>query len=57
MDLTAEEQQAYFETFASIEDYFVWYNAAKQEYEDKKDKVDIGGDGNVDIGDIIGGGG
>lgn len=57
MDLTAEEQQAYFETFVSIEDYFAWYNAAKQEYEENKDKVDIGGDGNVDIGDIIGGGG
>lgn len=53
MAMTATQQQAYFESFASIDDYFTWYNDAKKAYEDAQDRVEI--DGEIDIGDIIGG--
>lgn len=49
-NLTAEEQLAYYNSFGSPEAFFLWFNAAKQEYEDSKDKVDVGGDGTIDIG-------
>lgn len=51
--LSAEEQQAHFESFASVDDFFAWYNAAKKEYDDEQSRVEVSGD--IDIGDIIGG--
>lgn len=53
ISLSPAEQQAYFETFASIDDYFTWYNAAKKAYEDEQNRVEI--TGGIDIGDLIGG--
>lgn len=52
--LSAEEQYAYFLSFDSIEEYFAWYNQAKQEYEDEQDRTEIGSGGSVDIGGIWG---
>lgn len=57
MALSPEEQQAYFLSFEDPADYMAWFNQAKAEYEANKDDIVIGGDGNVDIGDILGGGG
>ena len=31
-ELSGKEQREYFDTFASIEDFFVWYEEAKAEY-------------------------
>lgn len=53
IELSAEEQQAHFESFASVDDFFAWYNAAKKEYDDEQSRVEVSGD--IDIGDIIGG--
>ena len=47
--LSAKDQEAYFNSFASIEDFFAWYNLAKEEYESSQSRVEIGGDGDVDI--------
>ena len=52
--LSGEEQEAYFNTFDSIEDFVAWYNTAKQEYEASVTQIEIGGDGEVDLGDLIG---
>jgi flagellar basal body-associated protein FliL len=49
--LSAEEQEAYFNSFDTIEDFFAWYNKAKAEYEASQDYTEIGGDGNLDIGE------
>jgi len=55
--LSPAEQQVYFESFEGIDDYFEWYNKAKEEYEDKHPPIEIGGDDNgIDIGEIIDGG-
>lgn len=53
--LTPAEQQAYYETFADYEAYFAWLNKAKEDYENNKDQIEIGGNGSLDLGDIIGG--
>ena len=49
--LSAEEQEAYFNSFDTIEDFFAWYNKAKAEYEASQDYTEIGGDGNLNIGE------
>lgn len=51
--LSPEEQQAYFLSFSSYTDFFAWFNDAKDAYEALQDRIEIGGDGNVDIGDLI----
>lgn len=48
--LSAEEQEEYFNSFKSVEDFFAWYNKAKKEYEENQDYTEIGGDGNIDLG-------
>lgn len=54
--LSGEEQMAFMETFDSMAAFFDWYNAAKAEYERLHPSIDIG-DGNIDLGDLIGGNG
>lgn len=49
--LSAEEQEEYFNSFKSVEDFFAWYNKAKAEYEASQDYTEIGSDGNIDIGE------
>ena len=51
--LSPEEQQAYFLSFSSYEDFFEWFHTVKDAYEALQDRIEIGGDGNVDIGDLI----
>lgn len=48
MAMSPSEQQAFMESFDSIEDFFVWFQEAKQKYEDEHPSVDVG-DGNVTI--------
>jgi hypothetical protein len=35
-NLSAEEQEEYFNSFENVEDFFAWYNKAKQEYEEEQ---------------------
>ena len=53
-ELSSEDQQAYFNSFASIEDFFLWYNEAKRIYDEEQDRVVIDGN-NGNLGDIING--
>ena len=55
MDMTEEEQEAFMDTFATTKDFYEWLNDAREKYEAEQDRIEIGGDGNIDIGDIIGG--
>lgn len=52
--LSGEEQEAYMDSFDSIAAFFEWYNAAKAEYEELHPSIEVG-DGNIDLGQIIGG--
>lgn len=51
-NLSPSEQQKYVESFSSIEAFFSWYNAAKEEYENANPAIEVGS-GTVDIGAII----
>ena len=54
MSKSAEEQQKFLESFPSVQDFFIWLENAKKEYEASRDYIEIGGNGPVDIGDILG---
>ena len=55
-NLSGDEQMAFMESFDSIAAFFDWYNAEKAEYERQNPNIEIG-DGNIDLGDLIGGNG
>lgn len=52
--MSPEEQLAFFESFDSMEEFVRWYNDAKAKYEAENPDIEIG-DGEIDVGDIIGG--
>lgn len=47
MALSGKEQQAYQESFTSIQAFFDWYNAAKETYEKENPPIYVGGNGTV----------
>ena len=49
--LSGEAQEAYFNTFPTIESFFEWYNAARAEYEKNNPAIEIGDD-TIDIGNF-----
>ena len=49
--LSAEEQEEYFYSFDTVEDFFAWYNQAKQEYENNQDYIEVGGNNDINIGE------
>ncbi len=51
-NLSALEQQEYMESFSDIDDFFEWYNMAKEEYEKANSAINVDG-GTIDIGEII----
>lgn len=52
--LAPAEQQKFVESFATIDQFFNWYNAAKAAYEAANPPIDVG-DGKIDLEEIIGG--
>lgn len=55
--MTPAQQQQYQESFPSIADFFAWYNAAKEAYEQSNPPIEVGGNGQVDMGQLGGGNG
>ena len=49
--MTGEEQEAFYNTFASPDEFFAWLNNARAEYEAMYPGVDIG-DGVIDVTDL-----
>ena len=54
--LTGDQQMAYMGSFESMQAFFDWYNAAKEEHEREKPGIEIGS-GDINMGEIIGGNG
>ena len=52
--MTPEAQQQFFAKFESIEKFFEWYNAAKAQYEEDNQAIEIG-DGQIDLNEVLGG--
>ena len=54
--MSSEEQSAYRDTFASLSEFFTWYNAAKEAYDNAHPGIDVG-DGSIDLEDLMNGNG
>ena len=52
MNSSAEDQQAFYNSFSSPAEFFAWLNKAKQEYEDSRNTTQVGADATVDLGDL-----
>lgn len=52
MAMTPAEQQAYYESFPTLEEFIAWHNAAQAEYEEAHDIPVVTGP--IDIGDYMG---
>ena len=53
--MSGGEQQEFFNSFETPEAFFTWLTEAKAKYEEEQDYIEIGGDGNIDLGELIGG--
>ncbi len=53
MALTATEQQKYYQSFNSVEEFAEWYKNAQAEYKEDDGAIQIGGGGNFDLGEYI----
>lgn len=54
--MSPSEQQAFMESFESIDAFFVWYENAKAAHDAAKPPIDVG-DGSIDLDNIAGGNG
>ena len=54
-DMSGEEQEKFIDSFPSISDFSVWFNAKQkaQEEEEKKNENYIVGDGSIDLRDYL----
>lgn len=50
--MSAQERQAYMESFPTPQEAMLWYENAKKAYDESRDIIDIGG-GDVDLGDVM----
>ena len=48
LNLSVEEQQAYYENFASGDEFFAWLDKAKAEYEAEAEQTSNDAEGNLD---------
>ena len=53
LKLTPAEQEAYMNSYEDIMDFLEWYRTAEEQYKEERPGVDIGGGGDIDIGDFI----
>ena len=53
LEMTPAEQQAYMESYDDIMDFLEWYRKAEEKYKAEQPNVEIGGNGDIDIGDYI----
>lgn len=48
--MTGEQQKAVIDMFASPEEFMRWYKRAEEKYKEEHPDIEIGGDGNVNLG-------
>ena len=52
--MSADEQLAFFQKFSNPADFFTWKEKAEAEYEKNQNVIEVGADGTVDLGQILG---
>lgn len=55
-DMTPSQQQAYVESFESLDAFFLWYAEAQEQYEKENPPIIIDGNGEINLGEIAGNG-
>lgn len=56
LSMTPAQQQAYYESYPSLQDFITWYNSAKAQYDAEMSSGVVSGSGDgFDIGDIVDG--
>lgn len=55
--MSGAEQRAFQESFESLDAFFEWYNDAKEAYEKANPPIEVGGNGVIDMEDLVGGNG
>lgn len=53
LSLTAAQQQEYYKSFESVDAFADWYRTAQQEYKENDDSISLGGDGTVDLNELL----
>lgn len=53
LKLTPAEQQNYYKSFNSVEDFADWYKKAQAEYNGSDGSIQVGGDGSFNLGEYI----
>ena len=48
--MSGEHQVRFMDSFPSVEAFVDWLKQARQAYEDAQDKIQVGGDGTIDLG-------
>lgn len=52
--MSTSEQQAYFQSFATVDAFYEWLEKAEKDYEERHKNDTVTGDGTLDLGDYIG---
>ena len=52
--MSGADQKKYLESFESVEKFFKWFNAAKEQYDKENPSIEIG-NGSIDMNEIING--
>lgn len=55
--MSGAEQRAFQESFESLDAFFEWYNDAKEAYDKENPPIEVGGNGVIDMEDLVGGNG
>lgn len=55
LEMSEDEQLAFYKSFASHNEFKAWREAAKKAYDDSKIEIEMGPDGTIDLGGLIGG--
>ena len=55
-DMMPSQQQAYVESFESLDAFFLWYAEAQEQYEKENPPIIIDGNGEINLGEIAGNG-
>lgn len=51
--MSPADQQAYMESYENITDFLEWYRMAEEQYKAEQPNIEIGGNGDINIGDYI----
>lgn len=52
-NMSKEQQVEFYNSFSDPMDFFAWFDKAQQEYESQRDVIELDGNTNIDLGEIL----